>query len=122
MIALDLPHQRSKLSAWGRWGMRFLSVFTRVSCVLMLALLGAGALVQPISAQVLYGSVVGTVEDQSGAVVPNATVTMTNKQTGVTRETTSDAGGRYSVVNVLPGGYELKVTATGFRTFTQQSL
>src|SRR5712692_5083034 len=102
--------------------MRFLRVCTRVLCVLMLALFAAGALVQPGSAQVLYGSVVGTVEDQSGAVVPNAAVTITNKQTGVTRETASDAGGRYSIVNALPGGYELKVSATGFRTFTQPSL
>src|SRR5215471_747666 len=99
--------------------MRLACVSRVVLCAWMLALLGAGVLVQPASAQVLYGSVVGTIEDQSGAVVPNATVTITNKQTGVTRETASDAGGRYSVVNVLPALYDIKVSATGFRTFSQ---
>ena len=67
-------------------------------------------------AQVLYGSVVGTVTDQSQALIPGATVTITSKATGVSRETTSDQGGRYSFGNVLPGNYDLKVVAKGFRT------
>ena len=67
-------------------------------------------------AQVLYGSVVGTVTDQSQALIPGATVTITSKDTGVSRETTSDQGGRYSFGNVLPGNYDLKVVAKGFRT------
>ncbi|MBI3679365.1 MAG: TonB-dependent receptor [Acidobacteria bacterium] len=69
----------------------------------------------PAAAQVLYGSLVGTVEDPSGSVVPNATVTITNKQTGVTREAASDDRGRFSIGNLLPGRYDLKVTSTGFR-------
>ena len=67
-------------------------------------------------AQVLYGSVVGTVTDQSQALIPGATITITSKDTGVSRETTSDQGGRYSFGNVLPGNYDLKVVAKGFRT------
>ncbi|MBS1859230.1 MAG: TonB-dependent receptor, partial [Acidobacteria bacterium] len=68
-------------------------------------------------AQVLYGSVVGTVTDPSGAIIPGATVTLTGTTTGVERSSTADEGGRYSFVNVLPGTYDLKVTAKGFRTF-----
>ena len=73
------------------------------------------ALGSPIaSAQVLYGSIVGTVTDQSGAVVPKADVKAINPQTGETREVTTDAAGRYTIGNVLPGIYEIHVTATGF--------
>jgi Carboxypeptidase regulatory-like domain len=76
----------------------------------------------PANAQVLYGSVVGTVTDQSQALIPGATVTITNKDTGVSREATSDQGGRYSFANVLPGNYDLKVTAKGFRTSAVNSV
>ncbi len=88
------------------------------------ALVATAALLFPVttSAQVLYGTMIGTVTDQSGAVVPNAQVTITNKQTGLTRETTTDEGGRYNIVNVAPGRYDLKVTATGFRPFSQTDL
>ncbi|MCZ2157080.1 MAG: TonB-dependent receptor, partial [Bryobacterales bacterium] len=71
------------------------------------------------NAQVLYGSAVGTVEDQTGAVVPDATVTYTNQSTGQTREVRTGSDGRYTAPNLLPGEYELKVTASGFRTFVQ---
>ncbi len=73
-------------------------------------------------AQVLYGSIVGTVEDQTGAVVPNATVNIVNNATGLSRETSTDEGGRYLLQNVLPGSYELKVTAAGFRTLTRSDV
>jgi hypothetical protein len=81
--------------------------------------LAVGLLVQPAEAQVLYGSLVGTVTDQTEAVVPRAAIAITNKATGGTRETTTDDAGRYSLVNVLAGSYELKVTATGFRPLTR---
>ena len=76
----------------------------------------------PAYSQVLYGSVIGTVSDPTGAVVPNATVTLTNKQTGISREIKSDDGGRYSFVNVLPGIYDVKVAAPGFRTLAQTDI
>src|SRR5438270_5950336 len=89
---------------------------------LSLFALCCGVAVQPATAQVLYGSVVGTVSDQSDAVVPGATVTLTSKETGTSRTAETDGGGRYSFVNVLPGSYDVKVTAKGFRTLTQQNL
>jgi len=73
----------------------------------------------PMAAQIYYGSIVGTVEDQSGAVVPTATVTITNTATGQSRETTSDGEGRYALNNVLPGTYDLKVSAQGFKTLAR---
>jgi len=88
----------------------------------LLALLGIFSFVRPAEAQVLYGSIVGSVVDQSDAAVPNATVTITSKETGLTRDTKTDVGGRYSLVNVLPGTYDLRVTAPGFRTLTRENV
>jgi outer membrane receptor protein involved in Fe transport len=73
-------------------------------------------------AQVLYGSALGLVEDQSGAAVIGATVTATNSSTGVVRETKTGADGRYLLPNLLPGTYEIKVTSQGFRTFSQSNV
>ncbi len=73
----------------------------------------------PAAAQVLYGSAVGKVEDQSDAAVPDAVVSLVNKATDQTRETKTDADGRYSLVNLLPGSYELSVAASGFRKFVR---
>src|SRR5205085_9580142 len=56
---------------------------------------------------------------QSGAVITGAVVTMTSKETGAARETRSDSDGRYTFANLAAGGYDLKVTAPGFRAFTQ---
>lgn len=89
------------------------------NCGRLLAVMLLAALAAPASAQVLYGSIVGTVTDQTDAVVPKATVTITNKATGLSRETTTDEAGRYSLVNVLAGTYDLKVTASGFRVATR---
>src|SRR4051812_5366728 len=72
-------------------------------------------------AQVLYGSIVGTLQDQTGAGVPNAALTITNKETGQTREGKSDSQGNFNITNVLPGRYELRIAAAGFRTVTQQN-
>jgi hypothetical protein len=80
------------------------------------------ALVRPAAAQVLYGSVVGTVADQSGAIVPGATVSIANVQTGQTRETISDETGKYSIPNVLEGTYDLSVKMTGFRAYLEKGI
>jgi hypothetical protein len=90
-----------------------------IPAALVIAALLTGPLAGTAYAQVLYGSVIGTIEDSSGAVVPKATVTITNKGTRQTREATADDAGRYSILNVLAGSYELKVTATGFRTLNR---
>lgn len=80
----------------------------------------AGSL--PAHAQVIYGSVVGTVTDPTGSVIPGASVKLVNKDTGVTNEDKTDQGGRYSFIDVTPGNYDVKVVATGFRTFAATSM
>jgi hypothetical protein len=91
------------------------SLILPVAAVLVAWIVGA----PKAQAQVLYGSVVGEVTDSSGAVIPNAAVTLKSKETGVSRNATSDGGGRYSFVNVTPGRYTINVVATGFRTFAE---
>jgi len=75
-----------------------------------------------LRSQVLYGTVVGTLQDATGAVIPNATVTATNRETSQSREVTTDALGNYSIANLLPGDYEVRAGATGFRTLTRQNV
>ncbi|HLJ77072.1 MAG TPA: carboxypeptidase-like regulatory domain-containing protein, partial [Acidobacteriaceae bacterium] len=74
---------------------------------------------QPLSAQTLIsGDISGTVTDPSGAVVPNAHVTVTSVETGQSKAATSDAGGAYRVSLLTPGHYKVSVTASGFETAT----
>jgi hypothetical protein len=85
-------------------------------------LLAVGVLPGAASAQVLYGSLVGNVTDQNGAVIAGATVTVTNKGTGQVREAATNADGEYSIINILPGVYDVKVIKQGFNTHTQTDL
>jgi hypothetical protein len=66
-------------------------------------------------AQILYGSIVGVVKDPQGGTVPGAVVTVVNKETNLTKETTTDADGSFTVNNLLPGPYDVKVALQGFR-------
>ena len=63
------------------------------------------------SAQVLYGSIVGTLTDETGAVVPKATVTVKNTATGLSRQATANDAGYYSFQNLPEGVYDLSVSA-----------
>ncbi|PYV64102.1 MAG: hypothetical protein DMG97_35885, partial [Acidobacteria bacterium] len=92
-----------------------------VVCVVALSFFGL-VYAHSAWAQVLYGSVTGTVTDQSGAGVPKAHVAATNRATGVKRETDTDDNGHYSITDLAPGDYDLKVTASGFKPLTQTNL
>ena len=67
-------------------------------------------------AQTTTGTILGTVTDQAEAIVPGATVTVKNIETGVTRSITTDEAGRYRVAALLPGKYEVKAEREGFST------
>lgn len=83
--------------------------------VVMAALLVLVAWSDGMRAQVLYGSIVGVVSDPQGSSIPGATVTIVNKETNLTRETTTNEEGSYSLVNVLPGSYDIKMSLAGFK-------
>jgi hypothetical protein len=59
-------------------------------------------------------AVVGQVSDASGAAVPSATVTVTNKETGLRRNASTDDSGRFNFPQLKPGTYSIKVEAEGF--------
>jgi hypothetical protein len=69
---------------------------------------------QPAGAQT-SASIKGIVTDPSGAPVPSATVRTMNRETGAVRTSLSDAAGRYLVVSLPVGEYELRVTKSGFQ-------
>ncbi|MDT7813393.1 MAG: hypothetical protein QOJ42_3309, partial [Acidobacteriaceae bacterium] len=68
-------------------------------------------------AQTLYGSVVGTVTDNTGAAVPDSSVVITNTQTNDSRTVASDNGGVYTVSTVPAGNYQVTITKQGFQGF-----
>src|SRR5215472_7676198 len=86
-------------------------------CVL---LLGA-AFVSTLVAQVPTGTISGAVQDESGAVIPGAQVTITNKATGAVRSVTSGAAGEYSATLLAAGSYEVKTSVSGFRTLVRDA-
>jgi hypothetical protein len=76
----------------------------------------------PSLAQVVKGSISGTVTDPQGAVVSGATVKAINDATGATLATTSDSSGSFHF-NLIPvGTYRVEMTATGFKTTVQNNI
>lgn len=76
----------------------------------------------PLAAQATYGSIVGTVSDVSGAVVPGAAVTLTNVGTSERRTGASDASGNYQFVNLIPGRYRVEAELGGFKRWTRDEI
>jgi hypothetical protein len=87
-------------------------------------LLCMGLVLTPYAgAQVLYGSITGTVTDASKAAVPNAAVTVMDQGTGATRATTTNGLGEYTIINLQPGTYSVILDQTGgFSKFTQKNV
>jgi hypothetical protein len=86
--------------------------------LLPLLFLGVGLSLssQTAWAQAATGSIQGTITDPSGAVVPNAAVTVTNKDTGEKVILKTTGTGAYTSGPLLPGTYEVQVQASGFKT------
>jgi len=80
------------------------------------ALLLAVAFAGPAAAQMTRGAVSGTVRDATGAIVPGATVTVTNTGTNQAKTTITDANGFYRVAALEPGAYTVRTELTGFTT------
>lgn len=71
----------------------------------------------PVHAQTVTGSLTATVQDQAGAVVPMAEVTLTNQATGTSIPSKTNDAGIVLFPGLTPGVYTLKITAAGFRTY-----
>ncbi|MGH9637742.1 MAG: carboxypeptidase-like regulatory domain-containing protein, partial [Candidatus Angelobacter sp.] len=90
---------------------RFWFAFILCICFTTFSLLPAGA-----QSTIATGSIQGTVTDPNGAVVPGASVIITNKATGQSTKITSSSTGTYSSGGLPPGDYEVRIEAKGFQT------
>jgi hypothetical protein len=96
--------------------MRALMLWT-LSALLCLTL-GAGR----VAAQVTSGTILGSVQDATGAAIPGATVTATAPAVGITRTVTSSGNGTFSLPNLDGATYDVSVSAKGFQTTTKTGL
>ncbi|HWC00625.1 MAG TPA: carboxypeptidase-like regulatory domain-containing protein, partial [Bryobacteraceae bacterium] len=85
---------------------------------LLLVLLGAA----PLAAQSTFGTILGTVTDGSGAVIPGAKVVITNQGENTSRSTLADHQGNYEALNLKAGTYRVTAEATGFKSFEVEGL
>ena len=74
------------------------------------------------SAQLTSASLTGLVTDPGGAVIPGATVRLTNTETGDEREVSTGGEGRYTMQQLRPGNYELSVETAGFKRFVRPGI
>jgi carboxypeptidase family protein len=88
-----------------------------VRWVVLLALCAA-----PLSAQDFRGSIIGRVNDSSGARLPGATVTATNTATNVGSTTTTNNDGSYSILYLTPGTYTVAVELAGFKRIVRDAV
>jgi hypothetical protein len=89
-------------------------------------LLGAALLIAcfisgPAFAQAPVGTISGVVADESGAIIPNASVKIRNKETGAERDLISNAEGAFSAASLPAGVYEVRVEVKGFRTVVREA-
>jgi hypothetical protein len=89
--------------------------------LLLLMLVGATGS-SALSAKEITGAITGVVTDQSGAVVPGATVTVRNVATNLESSMVTDVSGVYLASNLAVGQYEVKVELAGFRTDIRSGL
>jgi hypothetical protein len=94
-----------------------LPLVSRRLCRTLLAVVASALLLPAIaSAQFDTSTVLGTVKDSSGAVVPGVTVTLKNTATGITASAVTDADGNYQFLNVRVGPYSVRAELQGFST------
>jgi Carboxypeptidase regulatory-like domain/TonB dependent receptor/TonB-dependent Receptor Plug Domain len=93
-----------------------------VSLLGLVALVFLAVLLAPAYGQVTGATLSGTVRDQSGGVLPAASISIRNVATGVTRAVKTDTAGFYSAPNLLPGNYEITAAAPGFASEVQNGV
>jgi hypothetical protein len=94
----------------------FLAWWFLWASIVMLAWVG------PASAQMITGEISGTVQDSSGAVIPDATITVTNEATSAVRTISSMSNGEFVVTALRPGSYRVKVEKAGFKAYEQTAI
>jgi Carboxypeptidase regulatory-like domain/TonB dependent receptor-like, beta-barrel len=92
----------------------------KILCLLLIACTSATLVINVAWAQsIISGEVTGVVTDSAGAIVPNATVTLTSKEMGTTQTVTTNTAGGFRFPLLRPGVYTVSVKATGFSIATE---
>src|SRR5690348_16389053 len=95
----------------------------RIALALALVLIFAGFTTLQLSAQsIVAGDITGVVTDPSGAIVPNATVTLKNDASGETQTTKTSSSGQYRFSLLRPGPYSINVHAPGFQALARKTV
>jgi Carboxypeptidase regulatory-like domain len=109
----------------GRFSERYTKLLSssawRRTKVIFCAVLVLSSVVSELRAGI-EGTIAGTVLDPSGAVVPTATVTIRNTETGIRQSTISDSKGFYSFPSLAIGRYDLEIAAPGFRPYRRTGI
>lgn len=95
------------------------SALARVFTLISLVGMTAG---YPAMGQTTTGTIAGSVADPTGSVIPNASITVTNVQTGIPQSTRSNSSGNYIFPSLRPGDYTLSAQAPGFGNTMQSGL
>src|SRR5215213_2052563 len=94
------------------------NVFARLTLIFCLVAAFAGL----ASAQTVTGSLVGHIEDATGAVIPGARVTATEVNRGTTREIVANEEGNYTFSSVDPGVYRVEIQQPNFKKFVRENV
>src|SRR5258708_25667219 len=104
---------------------RFTSTFwvrIRKAAVVLGVILGVPVMCLPLFSQANFGHILGIVADQSGGVIPGATVTIVDTQRGVARTLTTNQVGEYNAPTLIPGTYMVRVEAKGFKKLERENV
>lgn len=98
------------------------SILGKACLILGLLILAGATSVSTLPAQTNLATIRGTVTDASGAVIPSASIVLTNVETNAVRKTITNADGDYEMPYVHPGTYRLNCTAKGFQSFVADDI
>src|SRR3981081_2061286 len=99
------------------WGVRVRKAFQLLGGMLGMILFSL-----PAFSQGSFGRILGTVTDQSGGVISGATVTVLDKDRGVSRNLTTDDAGVYNAPNLTAGNYVVRAETKGFKVFERTGI
>ncbi len=111
VLSTDAP------KSWRAQGRMFMKIWTALAILLVLAF----GMPHVTKAQDL-ATILGTVTDSSGSVVPDAQVTVSNDERGFTRKVTSDEAGAYAVARIPIGNYAITVEKAGFEKLVRKGI
>jgi len=95
---------------WTKWG-RIIAI---AACAIFLS--------TSSYAQAVYGTIFGSVVDNTGAVIPGATITITDTNKGTSVTATANDAGEFTVGHLIPDTYDVSVANAGFKTFESKGL